>query len=218
MKTIFKTILFIIFLLVIILILIINTPFNKYPKDIIHSEKDLLKNINTNTVNEKYITREKAVEKAIKVFKEGLGIEIDRNKLLEDINLYEYNNEYTWEITWNKKNKYEKSDVYFCSILADTGQVMNIGINKFEKYNDKYDVYNNEKIDLIDIREIIKPLEKELNINTGKLLIVEHEVIKSNLRVEFNNSKDNLELYEFRVDSKNKKILEYRIINTYKKK
>lgn len=205
MKTTFKTTI-LLFVILIILVFMINIPFNQYNNETLYSEKSILQSTNNSLENKEYITREKAVERTLEVFKNSFDIELNRNELSENVNLYENEDGCEWIIRWDKKGSEARGESYFCNILADTGEIKSIGVNipnQIEYYK-KY-----KKIDEKKAKEIIKPLAKELKINIENMQIYIDYTYKYSRRVCLINSNNNSYFYDINIDKEDEKLLNF---------
>lgn len=129
-------------------------------EDKLYSEK-VFNEYSENTVaqNNNIFTREKAIEKAITVFKNGLGVEIDRNKLSESIGLFKKSkgDTFKWQISWyDRENKIS----YDCQIDSSNGDIVNISYHEEQEKSEYKLVFSYS-----EVVEILSPLLMELNID-----------------------------------------------------
>lgn len=109
------------------------TTYINYYEDKVYSEKIFSDYTSKTSINENsdIFTRDKAVEKVVKVFETGLNIKIDRSKLSESIKLYKdlYNESFNWQINWTDTTAKES---YSSTVNSGNGQIVSIDITKIE--------------------------------------------------------------------------------------
>ncbi|MCR8747127.1 hypothetical protein [Romboutsia lituseburensis] len=184
-------------IVLIVFITIISIP-NKYEINKLYSEKSAIKDIPNSFVGEDYISREKAINKAIDIFKNGFKIELDRKNLSENVYLYNTNDGYEWSITLSESSNPVK---YYCNILASNGEITFIRYDK--SVNNKVDSdMPNEEV----LKKILKPLTDELGININSL---KYPSLKNNILEFVEKKNEQLYMYNFSIDFNNEKVYYY---------
>lgn len=186
-----------------------------YKEDTLYSEKTLnnLKNENNKEVNENLLTRNDAINKALKVLNDGLGVNLNKDKISEYVQLTKDDNKYIWSINFiDSDNK----GSYTCEINSYTKEINKISLNEimydkvaiksYYKQTTKYPINKEE------IYNIINPLMKVLKIDLGKYkfeITTTYSDEKGSLRhidVVFNNINSS---FRVQIDYKNKKLRYY---------
>lgn len=186
-------ILILIGVIVIVFIFIIALP-NKYENNKLYSEKHVMESTPDNFVDGESISREKAITKALDIFKNGFKIELDRKNLLESVYLYNTNEGPEWSITWTESPTQNK---YYCNIVASNGDITFAGYNK---------PIDSNIADKEALQKILKPLVDELGIDISN----SDYYYTENNTIQFVEKKDKeLYVHDFSIDFNNKKINYY---------
>ncbi|MDV4151741.1 hypothetical protein R0131_13005 [Clostridium sp. AL.422] len=181
----------ILFISIFVLLAIIKSLFTSYNENIIYSEKVIPQYSNDSLPNN-YITREEAVNRTLEVLKNGFSITLDREKVYEDIQIYKRDEDMIWAIGLIEKIDANKNLKYYCEMKVETGEIINIGKKYYREntINEEYDFeeeYDFDNINLDKLKNIIKPLTEELNI----------DVREENIKISYNyNGLINLEIYQ----------------------
>lgn len=153
-----------------------------------------------------FITRDKAIEYAQSVFKDGFNINIDRDKLRESIYLTKAGGDFYWNIIWDEIEKKTEISQYYILMSSNTGQIRSCGVISFNKYYNYYEEV--EEIDEYNLNlslEIAKPMIEKMNINIEDFNIEGlNRGIKKILIL-----KDESKSYEFTVDIKLEKLISF---------
>ncbi|WP_251861136.1 hypothetical protein [Clostridium sp. Marseille-Q2269] len=151
------------------------TLFSKYHTDKLYSEKDINKNLKFNNLqSSNSLTREKALKKALDIFKKGFNVDMNRNELIENIRIetdYKSGN-LCWNITLRSID-----NMYFsqCIIDTTTEEITYLTYNKSEgPIIGKYSLLSKK-----EILQISNSLFKELKINPNNYYIKYDENIKN---------------------------------------
>ena len=199
-----KFFLFIALIGIVFTLFIIKLPLDTYREDILYSNKVVSNSETEDIENEKYITREEAVNKLITVFDKGFGININREELIESINLYEVNGNLQWSILWMSKQDSNYGERYYCEVVAENGLIKYMGQEKVYELQDTPE-YNGESIE--EAFNIIKPLVEQLKIPVEQCEVY-FEKFELDSRVVLKDSSEEVKHY-FKVNYKDK------IVQTY---
>lgn len=151
------------------------TLFSKYHTDKLYSEKDINKNLKFNNLqSSNSLTREKALKKALDIFKKGFNVDMNRNELIENIRIetdYKSGN-LCWNITLRSIDNMDFSQ---CVIDTTTEEITYLTYNKSEgPIIGKYLLLSKK-----EILQISNSLFKELKINPNNYYIKYDENIKN---------------------------------------
>ncbi|WP_102398817.1 hypothetical protein [Haloimpatiens massiliensis] len=190
-----------------------------YYEDKLYSEKNLITlNKNNKLDSTNVFTREKAITKAITVFNKGLGVNIDRNKFSEFIQLSKNEippdfTEYIlkWQITWIDP---DSKINYHCEIACNNGEILNIEYSSNERNYEKIDKEPNLK----ELIGIANPLFSQLKIDINDYKLNDHgftTVFKYGdynkyYLLSFNNRYDYNKSFFILINYKNKKIISFK--------
>lgn len=195
--------------LLIFLIFITNIHFEKYNNNVLYSEKFALKERTKELQNVNYITREEAISRGLDVLKDGFGINLNRDQISENIELYESEEGYEWNIMWTENDNNQK---YYCNILADNGDIKFIVVedsNFKEIYKKNYEVINISKA-----KDIITPLLKSLNLNIENMKVYlnysDNYSNKYGTVLMVSDKMDNSYFYEVNINYKDEKIIYFK--------
>lgn len=184
----------------------------KYIEGKIYSETILKDNSDRELEQElvDFLTRDKAIEYAQGIFKDGFNITINRDKLRESINLSKAENGFYWNINWSETENYTSSKQYYILINSNTKNVRSCGIIRFNKDTEYYYNYYeaNEEINYDDLKlalEIAKPMLDKMNINIDDYAIEGYDT--GNRRILILRSEQ--EYYELIVDIELKELISF---------
>ncbi|RDY28399.1 hypothetical protein CHL78_005725 [Romboutsia weinsteinii] len=196
-------------ILIIISFLIYNNKFS-IKEGILYSQKDVVDYKDYDKEKSVLVSRQKAIDLALEVFKNGLDIEINSNDCDQYITIYKESLEvqqYKWTISWSR---YNLKGSYICEIDAYSGKITSIFI--YEPYNKET---NNNELSKDDIIELIKKLTNQLDIDLNQYEIT--NIKKDNYgdlegvfqTIGFTNKSDVEDKFTVTIDSGNKSIVEY---------
>ncbi|GEM_PF-6550900 len=196
--------LFLALMVILFTVFIMKLPINIYKEEVLYSRNLNYGNDTSNIEKKEYITREDAVQKMIELFKDGFGINIDRNNLSESVNLYEVNGDFQWSIIWEDTSDAAHRKSYYCEVLAESGKVKYMGLNQ---YNIESQYSEDEDIDLNQVLRIIEPLVKALNIEVNEENVY-LEKYDAEITLTVIDVKENVK-HKFKIDYNNKKVKAY---------
>lgn len=203
----------ILFILVCMLLLLIKSLFTSYNENVIYSDK-IIPEYSINSLPNKYISREEAINKALKVLKNGFLITLDREKVYEDIQIYKKDKKMVWLVNFADKSNLDINQKYYCEITVETGEILSVGrsYNIDNKLSEKDYLtmdYKISDINLDKFKQIIKPLTDELNIDIKE----ENMDISYNHRgliyLEVLEGVESIKGYSFLVDYENNNIISF---------
>ena len=181
-----------------------SIKFHTFKEDILYSEKNVDGYSVNNIENENYLTRDEAIKKGVDLFQNGFGIDLNRKSLKESIYLNYSKDKAEWTIMLTDNTE---GIIYYYSILVDESEVTIIGITEMDLI--KRDLYGNNRnlsIDMDSLIHIVKPLASELNIKLDKKNLKLYFPLENIVEL---TSKNGDEYYTFKIDYKNKKIVEF---------
>lgn len=201
-------------IIVAILITLSGCTNLNYKEDNIYSENILIdyKNNYFNEGERNHIGREEAIEKALKILRDGFGISLDRKSMYESIRLEKYNNKLAWQISFSEVKKGKKIKYYYICIAAEDGAVIEVALDDYEKIardNIKnINIYDEEnKINIESIKKIINPLCELFNIRLDEYTINVKE--NNKLEVILNKESVKVEYFVFEIDKATKSIITF---------
>lgn len=204
-----KIVLLILVLWTVIFLISCEAQF-KYIEGNIYSETTLRGYSNLKEELEDIFTRDKAIEYAQNIFREGFGIIIDRDKLREEIKLTKVGEDFYWNITWEKEENEISTEQYYILINSNTRIVRSCGVINFNKNEDYYYNYygSDEEIEDDDLKlalEISSHMIEKTNINIGDYVI--EGLDRGNRRIMV--LKSERKSYEFVVDISQRKLISF---------
>lgn len=173
---------------------------NTFKETVLYSEKDVKEYSSEVNKDKNYLTREEAIKKALNLFENGFGVDLNRDNLSENIVLRGASNNPSWNIIWSNKNN---GSNYFCEISVDTGEIISAAVNPQSVMNGGKANY---KVNKDEVFNIIKPLLKEINIKIDKNKSIIEDYNENRVIIR---SKEGKEYYQIIVDYKNKKPIEF---------
>lgn len=199
-----KFLLFLALICVISILFITKLPLDTYKEGVLYSDKIIVNSKAEDIESEAYITREEAVNKLITVFNKGFGININRDKLTESINLYEANGDFQWSIVWRSNSNNEYEEHYYCEVLAGSGVIKYMGKQEHHQEGEEQE-YIGEDVE--EALNIIKPLVDQLNISIEQCdVYFQNSGFGSMLVLSESNGQVN---HNFKINYKNKVVTTY---------
>jgi hypothetical protein len=203
----------ILFISICILLFLIRSLFTSYKENVIYPEK-IIPEYSTNSLPNNYISREEAMNIALKVLKNGFLITLDREKVYEDIQIYKKDKNMVWLVNFTDKSDLEISQKYYCEILVETGEILSVGrsYNRGNKLSEEDYLTSDYKINDINLdkfKEIIKPLTEELNLYIKEETMNVSYNYRGLIYLEVFENNESTKGYSFVVDNENNNIISF---------
>ncbi|MBO3444862.1 hypothetical protein [Clostridium sp. CCUG 7971] len=204
-----KVLILMIFVFIIILVFMSKVKYS-FKEDLLYSQSDLSNYDGNQNENNKLVSRQQAINIAVKTFKYGLNIDLTASDMNQYVSLYKNfaeQSSYIWQIGWNKK---DLSKTYTCSIDSVSGNILSIYITPREnKSNDIYPIDLDDK----EVLLITKKLTNELGIDLDQYNMErnynKNGELQRNKDFKFINKHDENNIFKISIDSINKSIATY---------
>ncbi|MGX4599980.1 hypothetical protein [Faecalimicrobium sp. JNUCC 81] len=204
-----KVLILMIFVFIIILVFMSKVKYS-FKEDLLYSQSDLSNYDGNQNENNKLVSRQQAINIAVKTFKYGLNIDLTASDMNQYVSLYKNFTEqssYIWQIGWNKK---DLSKTYTCSIDSVSGNILSIYITPREnKSNDIYPIDLDDK----EVLLITKKLTNELGIDLDQYNMErnynKNGELQRNKNFKFINKHDENNIFKISIDSISKSIATY---------
>lgn len=204
-----KVLILMIFVFIIILVIMSKVKYS-FKEDLLYSQSDLSNYDGNQNENNKLVSRQQAINIAVKTFRYGLNIDLTASDMNQYVSLYKNfaeQSSYIWQIGWNKK---DLSKTYTCSIDSVSGNILSIYITPREnKSND----INPIDLDDKEVLLITKKLTNELGIDLDQYNMErnynKNGELQRNKDFKFINKHDENNIFKISIDSISKSIATY---------
>lgn len=183
-----------------------------YTEGRVYSENTLPNSHSTDQNEEvrEYVTKEEAINKSLDIFKNGFKLDIDRNSLNEEVNLYKWDSEFQWNVSWSKSEFIEMIEIYYQYYIrmnSITGEIIEIRVVNTTYESNDIDNYGETNFSQSKIKETIMPLSVALGIEIDDFYIVTEEEYGM-INVKLVKGKDTV-YHKFQIDKYTKSLASY---------